>query len=159
LLSPAAAAAAAALVLANGHFYTAAQSQPQAAAVVIVDGRITFVGSTPDALHRAPGAPRIDLQGATVLPGLTDSHAHLADIGERELTFNREGTASLAQLKDQVRERAAAGKPGDWLFGRGWIESRWNPPAFPTRQDLDAVAAEQAVVLRRADGHSLVANS
>jgi predicted amidohydrolase YtcJ len=159
LLIPGGTAAAATLLLTNGRFYTAAAGQPRAAAVVVVDGRITFVGSAPDALHRAPGAQQIDLRGATVLPGLTDSHAHLADIGEREMTFNLEGTASLAELKNKVRERAAGGKPGDWLLGGGWLESRWSPPAFPTRQDLDAAAPERAVVLRRADGHALVANS
>jgi predicted amidohydrolase YtcJ len=159
LLSPAGRAAAGTLVLENGRFYTAAAGQPRAAAVVVVDGRITFVGSGTDALHRAPGARRLDLQGATVLPGLTDSHAHLGGIGERELTFNLEGTASLEELKNKLRERAAAGPPGDWLFGRGWIESRWSPPTFPTRQDLDAAAALRPVVLGRADGHALVANS
>ncbi len=139
-----AAAAAAPLLLSNGNFYTAATDQPRAEAAVVVDGRITFVGKTPDALRRAPpGARRIDLHGATVLPGLTDAHAHLSGIGERELTFNLEGTTSLAELKNKLRERAAGGKAGSWLFGRGWLESRWNPPAFPTRQDLDAAAADR----------------
>jgi predicted amidohydrolase YtcJ len=147
------------LILSNGHFYTAAAGRPEAEAIVIVEDRITFVGTATDALRRAPGARRLDLRGATVLPGLTDSHAHLGDIGERELTFNLEGTASLEELKNKVHARAAHGKPGDWLFGRGWIESRWTPPAFPTRKDLDQVAPDQAVVLRRVDGHALVANS
>jgi len=113
-------AAAAALILTHGNFYTAADSRPRAEAVVIVEDRITFVGSTADALRRAPlHARRIDLQGVTVLPGLTDAHAHLGDIGERELTFNLEGTTSLAELKNKLRERAAQGKPGAWLYGRG----------------------------------------
>ncbi|HWM71589.1 MAG TPA: amidohydrolase [Steroidobacteraceae bacterium] len=155
-----AAAAAAPLLLSNGNFYTASCDQPRAQAVVVVDGRITFVGKIPDALRRAPpGARRMDLQGATVLPGLTDAHAHLGGIGERELTFNLEGTKSLAELKNKLRERAAQGKPGAWLYGRGWIESRWTPPVFPTRQDLDAAAADRPVVLKRGDGHALVANS
>jgi predicted amidohydrolase YtcJ len=149
----------AALILTHGNFYTAADNQPRAEAVVIVADRITFVGSAADALHRAPGARQLDLRGATVLPGLTDAHAHLAQIGERELVFNLEGTASLTELEARLRERAARGKAGDWLFGRGWIESRWSPPAFPTRKDLDAVAPDQAVVLERSDGHALVANS
>ena len=154
------AAAWAPLILSNGNFYTATDDQPRAEAVVVVDGRITFVGKTPDALRRAPpGARQIDLQGATVLPGLTDAHAHLSGIGERELTFNLEGTASLAELQNELRERAAQGKPGTWLFGRGWLESRWSPPVFPTRQDLDAAVANRPVVLRRADGHTLVVNS
>ena len=155
-----AAAAAAPLVLTNGNFYTANDLQPRAAAAVVVDGRITFVGATPDALRRAPpGARRLDLHGATVLPGLTDAHAHLGDIGERELTFNLEGTKSLAELKNKLRERAATGQPGAWLSGGGWIESRWSPPVFPTRQDLDTAVANRPVVLKRGDGHALVANS
>jgi predicted amidohydrolase YtcJ len=155
-----AAAAPAPLILDNGNFYTAADSQPRAEAVVIVEGRITFVGRTADALRRAPAhARRIDLHGVTVVPGLTDAHAHLGDIGERELTFNLEGTKSLQELKDRLRKRAGEGKPAQWLFGRGWLESRWTPPAFPTRQDLDEAVPDRPVVLRRADGHALVANS
>jgi predicted amidohydrolase YtcJ len=160
LLNFPAAAPAAALLFEHGNFYTAADSQPRAEAVVIVEGRITFVGKSTDALRRAPaGAQRIDLHGVTVLPGLTDAHAHLDGIGQRELTFNLEGTASVEELKNKLHERSTQGNPGDWLFGRGWIESRWTPPAFPTRQDLDAAAPERPVVLRRADGHALVANS
>ncbi|MBS0419044.1 MAG: amidohydrolase [Proteobacteria bacterium] len=155
-----AAAAAAPLVLGNGNFYTANDLQPRAEAAVVVDGRITFVGATPDALRRAPpGARRIDLHGATVLPGLSDAHAHLSGIGARELSFNLEGTKSLAELQKALRKRAAGGQPGTWLTGSGWIESRWSPAVFPTRQDLDAAVADRPVVLERADGHSLVANS
>src|SRR5689334_21305570 len=121
-------AAPAALVLSNGHVYTAAAGQPRAAAVVIVGDRITFVGAAADALRRAPQARHIELRGATVLPGLTDAHAHLEEIGERELTFNLEGTQSLQELQSKLRARAAQGRPGEWLFGRGWIESRWTPP-------------------------------
>src|ERR1700736_5574691 len=72
---PAATAVAAAqLILTKGNFYSAADSQPRAEAVVIVEGRITFVGKGADALRRAPAhARRIDLHGAQVVPGLTDA--------------------------------------------------------------------------------------
>jgi predicted amidohydrolase YtcJ len=61
--------AAAHLILINGNFYTAADARPRAEAVVIVEGRITFVGKAADALRRAPAeAQRIDLQGVTVAP-------------------------------------------------------------------------------------------
>ncbi|HET9800419.1 MAG TPA: amidohydrolase, partial [Chthoniobacterales bacterium] len=43
--------------------------------------------------------------------------------------------------------------------GRGWIETFWKPPQFPTRQDLDKVAPHNPVFLTRADGHASVANS
>jgi predicted amidohydrolase YtcJ len=148
------------LVLFNTTIYTGNEKQPRAEAVVAADGRITFVGTTEEALKRAPAsAQRMDLKGKTVLPGLTDAHVHLAGIGFRELEFDLEGTASLAQLQARLKERSAQTKPGDWLSGRGWIESRWSPAVFPTRQDLDAVVSDRAVVLRRADGHALIANS
>lgn len=99
------------------------------------------------------------MHGLTVLPGLTDSHAHLAGIGFRELSFNLEGTTSLADLKNRVRERAKQGKPGEWLTGRGWIESRWTPKTFPSRADLDQGVNDRPVALERADGHAIVVNS
>jgi predicted amidohydrolase YtcJ len=53
-------------------------------------------------------------------------------------------------------DRAA---PGAWVYGRGWIETPWNPRRFPTRQDLDGIAPNNPVYLSRADGHAGVANS
>jgi predicted amidohydrolase YtcJ len=90
---------------------------------------------------------------------MTDAHAHLADIGFRELEFNLEGVKSLAELKARVAERAANTPSGNWIVGSGWIESRWTPARFPTRSDLDEVTKSHPVVLRRADGHALVANT
>jgi predicted amidohydrolase YtcJ len=148
------------LVLFNTTVYTADDRSPRAEAVVAVDGRITYVGTTAEALKRAPaGARKLDLHGQTVLPGLTDSHAHLAGIGERELSFDLQGTASLAELKQKLAARAESHPDAPWLVGRGWIESRWMPPVFPTRADLDSVVKDRPVVLWRADGHALVANS
>ncbi len=148
------------LVLVNGNIHTGHDAQPQAEAVVAEAGRISYVGSTDEALRRAPqGAQVVDLGGLTVLPGLTDAHAHLAGIGFRELRWDLAGIGSLAELQRQLRAQAAA-DPGDgWITGRGWLESGWTPPAFPSRADLDAVVADRPVALERGDGHALVANS
>jgi len=153
-------AAVAPLLLVNGNVYTADDSNPRGEAVLAVNGRVVFIGASAEALRRAPhGTRRVDLHGLTVLPGLTDAHAHLAGIGFRELSFNLEGATSLADLKSQLRERAVQGKPGEWLTGRGWIESHWTPATFPTRADLDAVVSDRPVSLKRADGHAMVVNS
>ncbi|TLY77429.1 MAG: hypothetical protein E6K41_16770, partial [Gammaproteobacteria bacterium] len=106
------------LVLVGANVYTADDRNPRTQAVVAAHGRILYVGANADALRRAPpGARRMDMHGLTILPGLTDSHAHLAGIGFRELSFNLEGTASVADLKDRLRERAKQGTPGEWLTG------------------------------------------
>src|SRR5690606_22139004 len=101
----------------------------------------------------------VDLQGATVLPGLIDAHVHLARIGEREITLNLEGLNSLEDFLAAVKARVDQAAPGEWVTGRGWIETFWTPPAFPTRQDLDAIAPNNPVFLTRADGHASIANT
>ena len=148
-----------ALILVNANVYTGAASQPHADAILAIDGRIAYVGSSAEALKRAlAGARKIDLGGRTVLPGLTDSHAHLAGIGWRELNFDLTGVESLAALQQRLRDRAAKDQSA-WIVGRGWIESRWTPAAFPARLDLDEAAADRPVILERIDGHAIIANS
>lgn len=151
--------AADALLLSGATVYTGAKTQPRAEAVLVIDGRIAYVGTSAEASKRAPsGARRLDLRGLTVLPGLTDSHAHLAGIGWRELEFDLTGVESLAALQQRLRDRAAKDQ-SEWIVGRGWIESRWTPAAFPTRQDLDAAVTGRPVILERIDGHAIVVNS
>ena len=58
------------------------QWHPDADAVVITGGEITFVGTTADAKKRQAESTRmIDLAGATVIPGLVDSHSHVFGLG------------------------------------------------------------------------------
>ncbi|HEU4623138.1 MAG TPA: amidohydrolase [Steroidobacteraceae bacterium] len=154
------ASAAEPLALLHGNIYTVDERNPHAEAVIAVDGRITYVGSNAGAMAKMhAGARTIDLNGQTVFPGLTDSHAHLEGIGERELTFDLQGTASLAELKQKLAAWAAAHPGSPWIVGRGWIESRWSPAVFPSKSDIDPIVADRPVVLRRADGHATLANS
>ena len=148
------------LVLTNATFHTLVAQRPEAVAVAIRDGRIIELGDTATVLaHVGEGTKVIDLAGAHVYPGFADSHAHLLGIGERELTFNLDDVGSLAELRERLAARAAQASAGDWIIGRGWIETHWPRAEFPTRADLDAVAPDNPVALMRADGHALVANS
>jgi predicted amidohydrolase YtcJ len=146
------------LLLLNGNVYTVNEKQSHAEAIGVKKDRIVFVGSNQDA-KKLHAARTIDLAGKTIVPGLTDSHCHIFGIGERELTLNLEGTNTLMDFLAKVSERATKTEPDKWITGRGWIETFWKPAQFPTRQDLDKVAQDNPVFLRRADGHAAVANS
>jgi len=148
------------LLLVRGNLYTLDPAQPRATALAVRAGRIVFVGDDEGAApFRATAKRVLDLQGATGVPGLNDAHLHLAGIGERELSFNLEGTTGIPDLQRRLAERVAAAPAKHWIVGRGWIETHWQPAAFPTRQQLDAVSPDHPVVLERADGHAVVANS
>ena len=148
------------IVFKNGNVYTANDKAPRAEAIAVKADRIVFVGSNADAQKFVGQSTRVvDLKGNTVLPGFTDSHQHLSGVGLREMTLNLEGTTSLEDFLAKVKARVDQTKPGDWVTGRGWIETHWKPPVFPTRWDLDKVAPNNPVILGRADGHGAVANS
>jgi predicted amidohydrolase YtcJ len=148
------------LIFHGGPIYTADEASPVVEAVGVLGDRIVAVGRLADVERGAgQGTRRIDLKGAAMFPGFTDAHAHLLGIGQRELTLNLEGSESLGAMLEAVRAWAAAHPDDRVLTGRGWIETHWPEKRFPTRADLDAVVPDRALVLRRADGHALVANS
>jgi hypothetical protein len=148
------------LIVWGGPVYTAVEAKPKAEAVAVRAGRIVYVGDRKGAEALAGAATQVvDLKGAALFPGFTDSHAHLRGIGERELTLNLEGAESLAAVVEAVRSRASAAQPGEAIVGRGWIETHWPEKRFPVSADIDTVAPNNPVVLIRADGHALVANS
>jgi predicted amidohydrolase YtcJ len=148
------------LILVNGNIYTGNERQPHAEAVAVKTGRIIFVGAGKDAKKLGAEHTRVvDLHRQTVVPGLTDSHCHIFGIGERERGLNLEGTNSLKDFLAKVKERVAQTEHGKWITGRGWIETFWKPPQFPSRGDLDSVAPDNPVLLTRADGHASVASS
>src|SRR6185295_10128420 len=148
------------IVFKNGNVYTANDNAPKAQAVAVKDDKIVFAGTNAAAQkYVGPNTRVVDLKGNTVLPGFTDSHQHLSGVGQREMTLNLEGTTSLEDLLAKVKARVDQAQPGQWVTGRGWIETHWNPAAFPTRWDLDKVSPNNPVILGRADGHGAVANS
>ncbi len=155
-----AASKAADVVFKNGNIYTVNDRRPRAEAVAVKGDKIVFVGSNRDAkVYEGANTRIVDLKGKTVVPGMTDSHYHLSGVGYREMNLNLEGTMSLEAFLAKVKERVDKTKAGEWVTGRGWIETFWKPPVFPTRYDLDKIAPDHPVYLARADGHAGVANS
>jgi predicted amidohydrolase YtcJ len=144
----------------NANIHTLDPGLPRAEAIVCRDGLVAFLGPNSDALACAgPGARVVCLEGLTVVPGFIDSHCHLRGIGERERLLNLEGVSGIPELQSRLEAHVATVLPGAWVIGRGWIETFWDSPSFPTRQDLDSVSPANPVCLTRADGHAVSANS
>ena len=147
-------------IFTNGNIYTLNDAAPHAQAIVIRGERILVVGSNDEAKkYSGPKTRTINLQGKTVVPGFTDSHYHIFGVGERLMQLDLESATSRDWLVSKVKQQVEDAGPGRWITGRGWIETFWKPPVFPTREDLDKVAPDNPVFLERADGHGAVANS
>ena len=143
----------------NGKIYTVDEQFSTAAAFGVSDDRFAIVGSNEEVLaHCTSDTPVIDLKGQVVLPGLTDAHLHIAGTGALKLELNIVGKQKQ-EILDMVAEACKTVQPGEWIVGRGWINDEWEDAAFPSKEELDAVAPDTPVYLKRGCGHGAWVNS
>jgi predicted amidohydrolase YtcJ len=123
------------------------QWRPDADAVVVTGGEITFVGSTSDARkHQAESTRLIDLAGATVLPGLVDSHTHVFELGAALERIDLIDIATEEEAIALVVERAKRVPKGEWIVGRGWDEGAW-ANRYPDKALLTQAVPDHPVFL------------
>ena len=148
------------LILLNGNVITMEPDKPRASAIAVKGDRILKVGSDKEIKElSAPGCKTVDLNGKTVIPGLIDAHLHFISIGQSKRILNLVGTQNLQEIQKMVADKAAMLPKGKWIIGRGWDQNDWPEKKFPTRYDLDKVAADHPVLLTRVCGHANWANS
>jgi predicted amidohydrolase YtcJ len=146
-------------VFTGGTVITLDDARPRASAVAVRGGRIVAVGSDAEVLGLAsPQTRRVDLAGATLVPGLADAHLHVEGIGTARESLDLVGAASLQEALDRVARRHRELPAGEWLLGRGWDQNDWPEKRFPAAADLDRVAGDRPVYLVRVDGHAGWAN-
>lgn len=151
------------LVLLNAKVITVDSADRIAQAVAIKDGRIVAVGSDIDVQALAgPRTERIDLEGATVTPGLLDAHMHFSG-GAWERMFvldvSYSAAKSIADVRARVAERIATVPAGTWVLARGWDEGKLEEKRLITARDIDDVSPDHPVILGHTTGHYLTANS
>ena len=137
---------------------TNGQWHPDATAVAIRGGRIIYVGSEKGALAlRGKQTRVIDLNGATVIPGLVDSHTHFVELGAKLESVDLTNVTTEAQAVAKVAERAKSVPKGEWIFGAGWDEGAW-ANRYPDKQMLSAAVPDHPVVLRSLHGFAIWTN-
>jgi predicted amidohydrolase YtcJ len=144
------------LVLANIH--TNDPRRPHAEALLIRGQEIVAVGTRAE-LEREIVDVRHDWREATIVPGLTDAHAHLLGLGQTREIVDLRGAASVDEILARLR---ASAPPSGWILGRGWDQNLWGgtvPGEMPSAAQLDAAFPDRPVWLRRIDGHAGWANS
>jgi predicted amidohydrolase YtcJ len=148
------------LIVVNATIYTADSAHWSAEAMAVKDGKVLYVGDREGAMAFKGRATQIDdLGGATVLPGITDAHAHVLNLGEYLKNVDLVGVDSYEGVIARVVERAKDTPKGEWITGRGWDQNLWEGQAFPTHEALSAAVPDHPVFLTRIDGHAGLANA
>jgi predicted amidohydrolase YtcJ len=148
------------MILHNGKIVTVDKQFSIAQAVAIKGNTIIAVGSNATIAGLAsPATQTIDLKGATVIPGLRDSHLHALSIARDIFNVALEDARTLAAVNAALAKRVAETKPGDWVIASsGWHEGQIAEGRMPTRQELDAISPQNPVFIPRG-GHVAVVNS
>lgn len=144
-------------ILANGEILTGHPRVPRAQAVAVAGERIVALGSTVELRRRRGRETRwVDLDGATVIPGLIDAHAHMDREGLKFLYPSLESCRSISDIKSLVRKLASRRSAGEWIVTMpvGAPPFYLNVPdcleekRMPERKDLDAAAPDHPVYIR-----------
>lgn len=155
----------ASMLIYGGTIYTVDSSLVTVEALVTKDNKILFAGSLSEAeKYKNEQTQLIDLKGKTMTPGLIEGHGHFMGLGYNELNLDLMNTSSYQAIVDAVAERVKTAKPGEWITGRGWHQSKWDSMpsetvhGFQTHHLLSEVSPDNPVYLRHASGHAGFAN-
>jgi len=146
-------------VMVVGEVRTMNPAAPVAEAMVILAGKILYVGNVDDA--RAAYRARLEINLAPeqmAMPGLVDSHVHMLEGGllqlgcpvEEPKTQEELFTALAGCIDDKPRR--------EWFVGNGWPTSLFGERG-PRKEELDALISDRPAVIYSEDGHSSWVNS
>lgn len=150
------------LIFVNSNIITMEEKLSRTTSLAIKNGIVMFVGEKEKALlWKGNKTEVIDLKGKTVLPGFIESHIHPTHYGNNllELDCRLEQAPSIDKILKKIAVTAETTPQNQWIRGWGWDDSKLIDKRNPTRWDLDRVAPDHPVVLKRTCGHMVVVNS
>ena len=122
--------------------------QADAQALAIANGKLIAVGTNEAALAlRGPDTRVIDVAGASVLPGLVDSHTHVFNLGASLSRVSLYDVDTEEEAVALIVAKAADVPAGEWIIGQGWDEGAW-ANRYPDMRLLSAEVPDHPVYMR-----------
>ncbi len=106
----------------------------------------------------------IELDGRLAIPGFIEGHGHFLGLGRAKMILDLNGVSSWNGIIAMVEAKARELEPGEWIFGRGWHQEKWehtpmpNVDGVPLHHGLSEVTPDNPVVLSHASGHAAFVN-
>jgi predicted amidohydrolase YtcJ len=136
------------LALVNADIKTMNPHKPFARAVAITGSKIVKVGTNQEVKKLIGDSTQvINLEGKTIVPGLIDTHVHVADFGRCLMWLDLTTAQSIVELQNMVKTKAEQTSAGRWIIGRGWNNNRFKEKRLLNLQDLDAATSNNPVIL------------
>lgn len=140
----------------NGRILTMEEGDPVHEALGVRDGRVVAAGSEADVRRTVgAGAEEIDLRGASVMPGIVDTHPHVIHFGVIEgAAVDIKDATSHDDIVRRIAARAATTPKGEWIMTTPvgephyFLRRSWRDLAegcLPDRHVLDRAAPDHPV--------------
>lgn len=148
----------------NAQIYTVDESMPTTDAIAVKNDRIIALGTENVSKLIGKKTQVIDAKQQFVMPGIIESHGHFSNMGRSLQNLNFLHDKSWQDIVAKVADKAPQLKKGEWIYGRGWHQEKWNKApdseyeGYPTHQTLSDISPDNPVMLVHASGHSLFAN-
>jgi predicted amidohydrolase YtcJ len=148
------------LILTRGRIRTLGRTglQPHSH-LAVGSGRVIAVGGREVMGLRGPKTRVVDLDGAAVLPGFNDAHAHVVYYGLTRFAADLGGTRGIDDIVERLQTHARTLKPGEWQQGMGYRTDELTERRQPHRRELDRVMGDRPGYIDERGGHARVANS
>jgi len=153
------------LVLRNGEIVTLEDKWGTQEALAVTGHTIVALGSDAEmGEHIGPKTKVVDLNRATVIPGLIEGHGHFLSLGRAKQMLDLRDAQNYEAIVALVAQAAQKADPGAWIIGMGWHQDKWdrvpepNVDGVPLNTKLNEVAPDNPVYLGHASGHAAFAN-
>lgn len=147
------------IIFENGRIMTLDETNPQAEAVYVENGKIIAIGRNQDIRAAYDGfeVEKVDWQGAYVYPGLVDSHMHLSMLGQKLHMIDFQEVRSKEEMLQLIRQQAKQLPVDRWILGHGWQENMMNGE-IPSLEELEEATLGRPALLSRVCFHGYLAN-
>ncbi len=149
------------IVYSNSTIITLEEKMPFAEAMFVENGIIKAIGSNEEVLALYPHQKKVDLQGATVLPGFIDPHTHVALSAFLENMVDLSGFthATADEVWNELRRAVKNKKPEEWIVCKGIDPILVKGLQSPNIAFLDQIAPENPLILISQSLHTYWVNS
>lgn len=149
------------LVLRGGKVATVDPALGNAEAIAINGYQVTAVGGNEEiSAYIGPDTEVIELNGRFAMPGFIEGHGHYMGLGRAKQILDLRNVENWAEVVTMVSGAVDKAQPGEWIFGRGWHQDKWDSvpddavDGVPRNDTLNAVSPNNPVSLGHASGHA-----
>lgn len=136
-------------------------------AIAFREGVVFAIGTRAEvesAVAAVDGSPRrVQLDGATVWPGLIDTHMHFEKVSHELAMLRLESAGSVADVVEMVRSRAEEARSSrftPWIRcladNEAWHEGNLVEGRLPVKAELDPVSADVPVYIYRRPDRAVI---